>query len=235
MLSYLDPDHIKHHIANLCAHSHPYSQHFQHLQHLQNIFIEIFPEIDSTHLALMKSLSCKDTPLPRVLLAEFQKAGIGQMQKKWCGSAAENLYFSYACALSKNLMQLEGLSLVIGLVVANILEEIGVDDVRVKWPNDVYCQGKKIAGILVNTELVNTEMDDAKINNAKTSDLRTIRTVISVGLNINMMPVNGNEARIDQPWTSLRLISGKIYDRNLIAASLIVELYKTLEAFKAHG
>jgi BirA family biotin operon repressor/biotin-[acetyl-CoA-carboxylase] ligase len=54
-----------------------------------------------------------------------------------------------------------GLSLVIGIVIAEVLQQLGADKVRVKWPNDLYLQDRKLSGILV--ELTGKTGDAAQI------------------------------------------------------------------------
>lgn len=67
-----------------------------------------------------------------------------------------------------------GLSLVIGIVMAEVLRKLGADKVRVKWPNDLYLQDRKLAGILV--ELTGKTGDAAQI-------------VIGAGINMAMRRV----------------------------------------------
>ncbi|WP_343149056.1 biotin--[acetyl-CoA-carboxylase] ligase, partial [Pseudomonas aeruginosa] len=99
-----------------------------------------------------------------------------------------------------------GLSLVIGIVMAEVLRKLGADKVRVKWPNDLYLQDRKLAGILV--ELTGKTGDAAQI-------------VIGAGINMAMRRVE--ESVVNQGWITLQE-AGINLDRNSLAAMLIREL-----------
>lgn len=99
------------------------------------------------------------------------------------------------------MRQLEGLSLVVGLAVLQTLRALGVSDAGLKWPNDVLVGQKKLAGILL--ELVGDPADVCHV-------------VLGVGINVNMQMTD----EVDQQWTSLRLESGRTFDRNHLVAQL---------------
>lgn len=104
-----------------------------------------------------------------------------------------------------------GLSLVIGIVMAEVLRKLGADKVRVKWPNDLYLLDRKLAGILV--ELTGKTGDAAQI-------------VIGAGINMAMRRVE--EDVINQGWITLQE-AGITLDRNMLAAKLIYKLRAALE------
>jgi BirA family biotin operon repressor/biotin-[acetyl-CoA-carboxylase] ligase len=106
------------------------------------------------------------------------------------------------------MRQLEGLSLVVGLAVMQALRELGISGAGLKWPNDVLVGQKKIAGILL--ELVGDPADVCHV-------------VLGVGINVNMQITD----EVDQQWTSMRLESGKVFDRN----HLVGELGAMLQAY----
>lgn len=110
-----------------------------------------------------------------------------------------------------------GLSLVIGIVMAEVLRELGADKVRVKWPNDLYLLDRKLAGILV--ELTGKTGDAAQI-------------VIGAGINMAMRRVE--EDVINQGWITLQE-AGITLDRNMLAAKLIYKLRAALELFEQEG
>jgi BirA family biotin operon repressor/biotin-[acetyl-CoA-carboxylase] ligase len=97
---------------------------------------------------------------------------------------------------------LEGLSLVIGLAVLKAIQESGVGNAGLKWPNDLLVGSNKLAGILL--ELVGDPADICHV-------------VIGIGINVNM---SRDEAAIDRPWTSLQAETGIIQDRNLLVSRL---------------
>lgn len=121
-----------------------------------------------------------------VLFAEQQTAGRGRRGRSWCSPFAENLYMSMCFDWVKGTSELQGLSIVVGVVVAELLAEEGVQGVGVKWPNDVWLDGKKVAGILIELEGEVTS---------------SWRVTLGLGLNTHMSARRG--AEIDQPWTCL--------------------------------
>ena len=110
-----------------------------------------------------------------------------------------------------------GLSLVIGIVIAETLQQLGAQDVRVKWPNDLYLQDRKLAGILV--ELTGKTGDAAQI-------------VMGAGINLAMR--GAEAAQINQGWINLQE-AGIAIDRNDLAARLINSLREALPLFERDG
>lgn len=110
-----------------------------------------------------------------------------------------------------------GLSLVIGIVMAEVLRELGAPDVKVKWPNDLYLNDKKLAGILV--ELT-----------GKTGDAANI--VIGAGINLSMR--SPDTSIVNQQWINLQEAGVKI-NRNELVARLLKRLRDTLIDFETRG
>lgn len=151
-----------------------------------------------------------------VLFSEQQTAGRGRRGRNWCSPFAENIYMSMCFSWTKGPLALQGLSIVVGVAVAELLVEEGVDGVGVKWPNDVWINGKKVAGILIELEGEVTS---------------SWRVTLGLGLNTHMSAVSG--ADIDQPWTCLaEYIDVKRTD---LAAKLVQKLCLALDEFVAAG
>ena len=106
--------------------------------------VEILPEIDSTNSELMRRARAGNTE-PTLLIAERQSAGRGRMGRDWQSSPTDSLTFSFGLNLSPTSW--EGLSLAVGTSVAQSLGE----DIALKWPNDLWFQSRKLAGILIET------------------------------------------------------------------------------------
>ena len=150
-------------------------------------------------------------------IAEDQQAGRGRRGRKWFSPFGANLYLSMFWRLEQGPAAAIGLSLVIGIVMAEVLRKLGADKVRVKWPNDLYLQDRKLAGILV--ELTGKTGDAAQI-------------VIGAGINMAMRRVE--ESVVNQGWITLQE-AGINLDRNTLAAMLIRELRAALELFEQEG
>lgn len=112
---------------------------------LPGFTVEILPTVDSTNSELMRRARA-GLMEPLLLAAEQQTAGRGRMGKAWHSRAAgQSLTFSMAMPLAP--ADWSGLSLAVGVSVAEALHP----DVRLKWPNDMWFQGRKLGGILVET------------------------------------------------------------------------------------
>ncbi|KEX94326.1 bifunctional biotin--[acetyl-CoA-carboxylase] synthetase/biotin operon repressor [Pseudomonas umsongensis] len=175
----------------------------------------VFDSIDSTNAEALRAIE-RHQAAPFLVLAERQTAGRGRRGRKWVSPFAENVYYSLVLRVEGGMRQLEGLSLVVGLAVMQALRELGVPGVGLKWPNDVLVGQKKIAGILL--ELVGDPADVCHV-------------VLGVGINVNMQMTD----EVDQQWTSMRLESGKAFDRNRLVAALGEMLHRYLARHQADG
>lgn len=154
-----------------------------------------------------------------VVVAEHQSGGRGRRGRSWVSPYAANLYVSFVWEFNGGAAALEGLSLAVGVAMVEGLESIGVTGCRLKWPNDLLVDGKKMGGILL-------EM---------TGDVSgQCAVVIGVGLNVQMP---GNAARdIDQDWTDAVTVSGSTdLNRNEILAALLNSLLPAMETFAQGG
>ncbi|MEX2333035.1 MAG: biotin--[acetyl-CoA-carboxylase] ligase, partial [Pseudohongiella sp.] len=127
-------------------------------------------------------------------------------------------YMSLLWPFQSGVAALEGLSLVCALVVVRALQPVAGDGFRVKWPNDVLFQGRKLAGILIE---ISGDVSGP------------CRVVIGIGVNAQMPA--GAGAAIDQPYSDLGAVSDGVIDRNLLAAALVNELVSALTEFQVHG
>lgn len=105
-------------------------------------------------------------------LAESQQAGRGRQGRRWESPAGENLLFSLLLRIPCAPVRVPPLSLVVGLAVRDAVAAALGDDaaVKVKWPNDVLVRGRKIAGVLVESQV---------------SGMRVESLVVGVGLNVH--------------------------------------------------
>ncbi|ANJ58672.1 bifunctional biotin--[acetyl-CoA-carboxylase] synthetase/biotin operon repressor [Pseudomonas silesiensis] len=175
----------------------------------------VFDSIDSTNAEALRAIE-RGQAAPFLVLAERQTAGRGRRGRKWASPFAENIYYSLVLRIEGGMRQLEGLSLVVGLAVMQALRELGIPAAGLKWPNDVLVGQKKIAGILL--ELVGDPADVCHV-------------VLGVGINVNMQMTD----EVDQQWTSMRLESGKAFDRNHLVAVLGEKLQAYLNRHQIGG
>lgn len=177
--------------------------------------VTVLPVIDSTNQYLLDRLS--ELQSGDACVAEYQQAGRGRRGRKWFSPFGSNLYLSMYWRLEQGPAAAIGLSLVIGIVIAEVLQSLGADKVRVKWPNDLYLQDRKLSGILV--ELTGKTGDAAQI-------------VSGAGINLMMRRVGSDV--VNQGWISLQE-AGISIDRNQLAACLIKELRAGFKLFENEG
>lgn len=132
--------------------------------------------IDSTN-DHAKKMARNAYPTGVVVWAHEQTAGRGRQGNTWV-SAKGNLFMSTILRPHVNAVQIGQLSLLTGLAVAKALESFlpAANFVRLKWPNDIFINGKKAAGILIETE--------------SQGSLRLPWVVIGIGVNITSAPEN---------------------------------------------
>jgi len=177
--------------------------------------LAIIPVIDSTNQYLLERMN--ELQSGDACIAEYQQAGRGRRGRQWFSPFGANLYMSMYWRLEQGPAAAMGLSLVIGIVIAETLQQLGAQDVRVKWPNDLYLQDRKLAGILV--ELTGKTGDAAQI-------------VMGAGINLAMR--GAEAAQINQGWINLQE-AGIAIDRNDLVAKLINSLREALPLFERDG
>jgi BirA family biotin operon repressor/biotin-[acetyl-CoA-carboxylase] ligase len=177
--------------------------------------VAVLPVIDSTNQYLLDRIETLQSG--DACIAEYQQAGRGRRGRQWFSPFGANLYLSMFWRLEQGPAAAVGLSLVIGIVMAEVLRGLGAENVRVKWPNDLYLNDRKLAGILV--ELTGKTGDAAQI-------------VIGAGINLAMRNVATDV--INQSWINLQE-AGINIDRNALAIRIIKELRKALHLFEEEG
>ena len=184
--------------------------------------LEVAWSIDSTNSEMLR----RPSPVAgtAVLLAEGQTGGRGRRGRGWASPMAAHVYLSLSRRFSGGLARLGGLSLVAGIVVAEALQALGVENVRLKWPNDLVVVDsdgglRKLGGLLVE---------------GGGEHAGPARAVIGLGLNVRMP--DAAAAAIDQPWCDLAgLLRAQLPDRNMLVAVLLDRLLPALEQFDAAG
>ncbi len=147
------------------------------------------------------------------MIAETQTAGKGRAGRTWHSAPGAALTFSLAWKFNLPAQALLGLPLAVGVVVAEALAQFDVET-RLKWPNDVLCDGKKVAGILIETA----------------SACEAIWAVIGIG--INLLAPDELARKIGQPVAAAPSLQT---DRNRVLAALLNGLAEAMALFEARG
>jgi len=117
-----------------------------------------------------------------VCVVKKQLSGNGQYGRKWLSHEGESITFSIRIKYPSEI-SLEGLSVFVGMSLIEGLEELGIKDAKLKWPNDILINNKKLSGVLIENIVYGS---DAYL-------------VIGIGINYDL----NKNAKIDIPWTNL--------------------------------
>lgn len=179
--------------------------------------IEVHSVIDSTNSYLMRRLPHQNS-LGQVCIAEYQSAGRGRRGRQWVSPFGSHIYMSMYWHLEQGMSAAMGLSVVAALAVSDAIKILHDTEVELKWPNDIYYQGVKLAGILIDLE---------------GQAMEPCHCVIGIGLNINMPEKSAK--LVDQPWIDLANAVGGKVDRNVLAAEIVIALTKRLKIHSQTG
>lgn len=176
------------------------------------VALEVVQQTGSTNSDLMKRLPFLSGPT--LLVAETQTAGRGRAGRSWLSEPGSSLTFSLAWPFTDPPQTLLGLPLAVGVALVEALGSMGLS-VQLKWPNDVLKEGKKLAGVLIETA---------------NHQLQTW-SVIGIGLNL-LMP-DELEQKIGQPVANATWLAQM--DRNQLLATLLNYLVTCLQQFSSTG
>lgn len=184
---------------------------------LARLFVEM--TLDSTNSFILRRFT-QQAGHGEVCLAEMQVSGRGRRGRQWVASLGQGLCVSLGWRVDSSASYLEGLSLAIGVEVAQMLDSMGVP-VRLKWPNDLLVEREdgvlcKLGGVLVELR--------GDVNGP-------CEVVAGLGLNVHETPTL---EMLPQPVTSIAAYAGRV-SRNEIAANLISRLLGMFERFEQEG
>lgn len=165
--------------------------------------LEVLASVDSTNARLLNAAEHGQAS-GSICLAETQTAGRGRRGRGWSSPPGGNLYLSLLWRFS-SAIPLDGLSIATGIAVARVLRDLGAPDIRLKWPNDVYHDRRKLGGILLES-------------------VTGPERVVVAGIGLNVAMPDAARSAIDQPWTDLAAVLGQRPSRNRLATLLIDRL-----------
>ncbi len=132
--------------------------------------IEFLNEVESTNTYLKEKVRKQGLVSPYCVSAAVQMHGKGQREKVWESKPYDNILASFLVNKPGSFNDLSKLNYVAALAVVDCLQNAGITNVAIKWPNDVYVADKKIAGILIENSLTASEVKNA---------------IVGIGLNVN--------------------------------------------------
>lgn len=151
-----------------------------------------------------------------VVLSEEQAAGRGRMQRKWQSEKNRDLTFTLGLSVNKAVGEFYQFTILTALSVYQVMSrmmEADSDQLKIKWPNDIYYRNKKLCGIL--SEMITEE---AIIKNI----------IIGIGINVNSVPKMPGAV-------SLKSIMDMELDRNKILADIIRAVKSNFDSYREGG
>lgn len=175
-------------------------------------------ETDSTNTRA-KDLASHGAPEGTVVIAEKQTKGRGRRGRSWFSPLSDGIYASLILRPAISPVVASKITLMAAVAVAESLLSLTQLDVRIKWPNDILINGKKIAGILTE---ISTEMD------------RVDYIVIGLGLNVNTSFKNTSK-EVRERATSILAETGKRFPRIKLIRAYLQFYEKYYEMFNKSG
>ncbi len=170
------------------------------------------PTCPSTNTFAIQLLATSTPPEGTVVITDHQVAGRGQRGNSWASEPYKNLTFSLILyptflAPQANFM----LNIMTTLAIHQALSAYIPDGLKIKWPNDLYYQHKKLSGVLIENTIQNNQI---------------AASVIGIGLNVNQTHFDLTRA------TSLHLINNQAYDLPTLLDQLLKAIQATYKQLK---
>lgn len=182
----------------------------------QHVAIRVVDETGSTNADLLAQLG--GLIAPTLLIARSQTAGRGRAGRSWHSAPGKSLTFSLAWKFDVPMQALVGLPLAVGVALAETLAMFDVGT-RLKWPNDVLFEGRKLAGILIES--------------ASAGDASRAANWAVIGIGLNMAISDGIAAQIGRPVAGIAWLAE--LDQDMLLATLLNGLSEAMQQFAQHG
>jgi BirA family biotin operon repressor/biotin-[acetyl-CoA-carboxylase] ligase len=163
-----------------------------------------FEELPSTN-SYAKQLNGENSQHGALVLTDSQTGGRGQYDRIWKAEPEKNLTFSLVFEPQK-AERFTLLTLACALAVSEIVNACTEVDTKLKWPNDILCNKKKLCGILTETQFSGNKLE---------------RVVVGLGLNVNQVSFEGELAK---QATSLKMECGKEFAREKVLADILQKI-----------
>tara|TARA_Y100000739_G_C20596362_1_gene460489 strand:- start:689 stop:1426 length:738 start_codon:yes stop_codon:yes gene_type:complete len=166
--------------------------------------------IDSTNSYLKKIISNKDVSDSTIVTAKFQTKGKGQLGANWESEDSKNLIFSiYKKDLGIKVKDQFIISIIVSLALIKTLKKNNLPNLRIKWPNDIMSENKKICGILIENIVKEKHIKHA---------------VIGIGLNVNQTIFDNLPNA-----SSIKKITGNTHNKDEILKELANNINRSFE------
>jgi len=184
--------------------------------------LEVLFETGSTNTYLYDA-AAPSPGEPRVVLAELQHAGRGRRGRSWLAPFGSGLTFSVGWTFAETPPGLPALGLAVGAGVAQALQSVGLGAARVKWPNDLVWQGRKLGGLLLQSR-------------AEAGGPASIVAGLGVNVALPQEARDALRAPDAQPVADLaEALGDRLPGRNELAARLAAAVLDTFDEFARAG
>ena len=166
--------------------------------------------IDSTNTFLKQLATSEVVENFTVVSAEHQTNGKGQRGSEWLIESGKNLTFSVLYSkIANSKTNLFTLNVIVALSVVEGLQNVSSKEFKIKWPNDILAENKKIAGILIENSI---------------KSQTEVQSIIGIGINVNQE----NFENLPQA-SSLCLLEQQFFDKDLLLKKVVNQLENNLE------
>ena len=176
---------------------------------LQTDRLFLYGMTDSTNTRAREHAACGFDGSPCVFIAEGQYAGRGRRGRSFDSERCAGLYISFLFKPSGDMHDVTSVTAVAAVKVCRAIESICEASLGIKWVNDVFVNGKKLAGILTEGEF-----------DSEGSGLSYL--VCGIGINLKNRVFSDELSKIA---TSVEEATGELPDVNLLAAKIITEFF----------
>jgi BirA family transcriptional regulator, biotin operon repressor / biotin---[acetyl-CoA-carboxylase] ligase len=181
------------------------------------VTLSVLDQCGSTNAELL-ACAASGAPSGSALACELQTAGRGRRGNRWVSGLATSLTFSLLWRYARGGTDLAGLSLAAGVACVHALAALGCEGVRLKWPNDLMHEGRKLGGILVEGS----------------GEARGPSAVV-IGVGINVRSSHALNLPLARPITELAAIRPDPSPRGALLGELLAQLAAALETFGERG
>ncbi|MGL4738022.1 MAG: biotin--[acetyl-CoA-carboxylase] ligase [Cellulosilyticaceae bacterium] len=174
--------------------------------------VSYFDIIDSTNNKA-KELARQGAKEGHLVVADQQQAGRGRLGRAWCSPSGTGIWMSFILRPDIEVQRVPQVTLVAGLSMCETIRECTGLDAKIKWPNDIVVQGKKVCGILAEMGMQGGKM---------------LYVILGIGVNVN------TECFPDELLhaSSLGRLGGCTYGRSVLIADFAVRFERYYEQFK---
>ena len=182
-----------------------------------NYQITHYNELSSTNDHAWHLISNNNPIENVVIVADYQTNGKGQYGRKWEARRGENITMTVIMSpKSLNIKHAFYLNILVSLAIINTLEKEIDEELKVKWPNDIYYQNKKLCGILIKNKVLQNHIK---------------QSILGMGINLNQ---ENFDPSLPNP-TSLALICKKKFDNKEIVDNILENLTTQINRLEENG